>query len=134
MELSNANHDGFLDAHELEKAPGLKAAMERIDVNHQGKITAQQIADRINRWASLRTGRTPVRCRVMHNGKPLASAKVTFVPEKFLGGTLVDGWRRPGGGLRDHDAPYAADASVRGLSPGFYRVEVTKEGENIPAR
>ena len=37
------------------------------------------------------TGRTPVRCRVLHNGNPLAGANVVFVPEKFLGGTLKSG-------------------------------------------
>ena len=27
-----------------------------------------------------------------------------------------------------------ADPSVKGLSPGFYRVEITKDGETIPAK
>ena len=27
-----------------------------------------------------------------------------------------------------------ADPTVQGLSPGFYRVEITKDGEKIPAK
>ena len=80
-------------------------------------------------------GRLPVRCRVTHDGKPLADAKVVFVPEKFLGGTLQPGsGTTTAAGYADISCPYAADSSVRGLSPGFYRVEITKEGEKIPAK
>jgi hypothetical protein len=31
-------------------------------------------------------------------------------------------------------APPRKAGDVPGLSPGFYRVEITKEGENIPAK
>ena len=91
MELYDANHDGFLDAKELEQVPGLKAAIKQIDANHDGKITEQEIADRIKFWTDSRMGRMSVKCRVLHNGKPLVGAKVVFVPEKFLGGTLQPG-------------------------------------------
>ena len=77
----------------------------------------------------------PVTCRVTHNGKPLAGAKVVFVPEKFLGGTLQSGSGTTSRSGFCHDLrPYAADPSVKGLSPGFYRVEITKDGEKIPAK
>ena len=88
MELLDTNHDGVLDAKELEKAPGLKAALQMIDTKHDGKITEEEIAARISSWAASGVGRLKVRCRVSHNGKPLAGAKVSFVPESFLGGAI----------------------------------------------
>ncbi len=135
MELYDTNRDGFLDAKELEGVPGLKAALKRVDTNHDGKISQQEIADRIKYWADSCAGRSPVRCRVTHNGKPLAGAKVVFVPEKFLGGTIQSGsGPTDQSGHANISCPYAADPTVQGLSPGFYRVEITKEGEKIPAK
>ncbi len=135
MELYDTNHDGFLDEKELDQAPGLKAALKHLDTNHTGKISEQQIADRIKSWAELKFGRLQITCRVTHDGKPLVGAKVVFVPENFLGGTLQSGsGTTAGGGIAIVSCPYSADATVKGLSPGFYRVEITKEGENIPAK
>ena len=135
MELYDTNHDGFLDAKELEQVPGLKAASEQLDTKHEGKISEQEIADRIRGWADSRIGRMQVTCRVMHNGQPLAGAKVVFVPETFLGGTLQSGTGTTSeAGYADISSPYPADPSIKGLSPGFYRVEITKEGEPIPAK
>ena len=77
----------------------------------------------------------PVSCRVLHNGEPLAGAKAVFAPEKFLGDGL-----QSGSGTTDRQgiawisSPYAADPSVKGLSPGFYRIQITKDGERVPAR
>ena len=134
MELYDTNHDGFLDAKELEQVPGLKAAMKQVDTNHDGKITEQEIADRIKFWSDLRMGRMSVNCRVMHNGKPLAGAKVVFAPEKFLGDNCNRARERLPPWVLPRSTPYARDPTVHGLSPGFYRVEITKEGENIPAK
>ena len=135
MELYDTNHDGFLDEKELEKAPGLKAAFKPVDTNHDGKISEQEIADRIKSWADSRLGRTQVICRVLRNGKPLAGAMVVFVPETFLGGTLQSGSGTTTlTGCANVTSPYPADPTIQGLSPGFYRVEITKAGENIPAK
>jgi hypothetical protein len=135
LELYDTNHDGFLDAEELEKVPGLRAAIKQVDTNKDGKISAQEIAERIKYWADSRTARTPVRCRVTRNGQSLAGAKVAFVPEKFLGGTLLSGsGTTSAAGYATITCTHVADAAVPGLSPGFYRVEITKDGENIPAR
>ncbi len=135
MELYDTNHDGFLDAQELEKAPGLKVAIKQVDTNHDGKISEQEIADRIQSWADSKLGRTRVLCRVTRKGKPLTGAKVVFAPEPFLGGTF-----QPGSGTTDVrgsaliSSPYPQDPAVKGMPPGFYRVEVTKDGESIPAK
>lgn len=134
MELYDTDHDGFLDDKELEQVPGLKAAKKVLDTNHDGKISEQEIRDRIKYWADLNMV-LPVVCRVTHNGQPLAGAKVVFVPEKFLGGTLKSGsGTTVVTGYARISSPYPADPSVQGVSPGFYRVEITKDGEPIPAK
>ncbi len=135
MELYDTNHDGLLDAKELEQAPGLKAAIKQVDTNHDGMISEQEIADRIKDWADSKVARLSVSCYVTHNGKPLAGATVVFVPEKFLGGTIQSGsGTTTPTGHAAISAPYPSDPLVRGLAPGFYRVEITKHGENIPAK
>jgi hypothetical protein len=135
IELFDTNHDGLLDSKELEKCPGLKAAIKRVDSNGDGKISEQEIAGRIKSWADSGTGRALVNCRVLHKGKPLEGAKVVFVPEPFLGGALQNGSGTASkAGYASISRPYEADIKVRGLSPGFYRVEITKDGEAIPAK
>jgi len=135
LKLYDKNGKGFLDAKDLEQVPGLKAAIKQVDANHDGKISEQEIADRIKSWADSQIGRMPVMCRVMHGGKPLAGAKVVFVPEKFLGGKLQPGSGTTSAmGFASISCPYEANARVQGLSPGFYRVEISKEGERIPAK
>jgi hypothetical protein len=135
MELHDTNHDGFLDAKELEKVPGLKAALKQVDTDRDGKVSQQEIADRIKSWADSRAGRVPIRLRITRNGRPLVGAKVVFVPEKFLGANMKSGTGTTSEtGSVYASSPTAANSKVYGLSPGFYRVEITKDGETIPAR
>lgn len=131
IELYDANKDGVLDAGELEKAPGLKAAIKQVDKNNDGKISADEIDARINDWKESKLGRTVMSCIVTHNGKPLDGATVNFVPESFLGGELKTGTgTTDAGGV----ANITQSSDPPGMSPGFYRVEITKAGEKIPAK
>ncbi|MGD0900667.1 MAG: hypothetical protein ABR915_22775 [Thermoguttaceae bacterium] len=135
LELYDANHDGFLDAQELEKVPGLKAAMKRADLNHDGKLSAEEIKARIESWQSGGVGRMSVPCTVTYNGEPLAGAQVTLEPESFLGGDLKagTGTTNASGQAMIAAAPSGAN-DAPGMSPGFYRVRITKSGQAIPAR
>ena len=115
MELYDTNHDGFLDAKELEKVPGLKAAFKRSTPTTTARFPSRTLP------IGSRTG--PIRvsggcrssARVTHNGKPLAGAKVVFVPEKFLGGTLQSG---SGTTVRDGLCHYLLPLCRRSLGPG----------------
>ncbi len=131
MEMYDANKDGFLDDEELQKAPGLAAAKKEVDADHDGKISAEEIAARIDSWRKSKVGRIVLTCLITHNGQALPGATVTLVPEKFLGNQLT-----PGNGVTDARgrAFISATANPPGLSPGFYRVQVTKADEKIPAK
>ena len=85
MKLFDTNKDGKISGKELDKCPGLKAAIDNIDPSGKEEITAEKITARIKRWLDSKLGRMSLGCRVMHNGEPLEGAEVRFVPEKFLG-------------------------------------------------
>jgi hypothetical protein len=121
-----------LDAKALEKAPGLRAAMHQVDLNKDGKLSADEISARIESWSVSKVGRRGISYVVMHNGKPVVDAVVKFVPEKFLG----DGMKTYEGTTDNFGTAHLclAGTSERGVSPGFYRIEITKSGESIPAR
>ncbi len=149
----DANKDGSLDYDELAKAPGLRAAVAKIKnlIKRRGevpeeselqsvKITAAEIDARIQQWKSLGTGRVKVLCHVyrVEGGKaePLEGAQVKFLPEDFLGTDLTVGV-----GTTDESGTALVSQPSRGtgnpahgMSPGFYRVEITREGDSIPAK
>jgi hypothetical protein len=138
IELYDADKDGKLSGKELDKCPGLKAAIDKVDPDGKGEITAAMITERIKAWQRSRLGRMSLACTVLHNGKPLAGAVVRFVPEKFLG-LKGDKWIGTGktddNGMAMISVPTSgAREDPPGVPPGFYRVEITKEGEKLPAK
>jgi hypothetical protein len=127
---NDLNKDTVLDATELEKLPGLKAAVNQVDANHDGKIVAEEIQTRIQTWRKSGVGRMTVACTVLQNQQPVANAIVKFVPEKFLGTGLPTA---QGTTDAQGQATIAAPGEVGGVSPGFYRVEITS-AQAIPAK
>lgn len=129
------NGDGGIDAAEAERCPALRSSFRALDKNGDGKLSAQEIADRIASYREQQVGLVLVPCEVTLDGKPLAGATVTFVPEKFLG----DGFKRASGVTDDRGAAQlrTEGADVPGVACGFYRVEVSKPAggqETVPAR
>jgi len=135
MSTLDANSDGFIDAKEVEKAPGLKAAFLSTDVDKDGKLTADEIEKRITYYKSAPTTIVQGSTRVTYRNRPLVDATVTFEPEPFLGSTFgsCSGMTDEHGiaSIKGHDADFP------GIYLGFYRVRVSLEVnglEKIPAK
>jgi hypothetical protein len=134
IELYDANHDGKLSGEELDKCPGLKAALHEVDPDGSGEITADMIAARIEAWQRSKLARMTVSCKVLLDGEPMAGAEVKFVPEKFLGKNLkVATGKTDANGMAMLSIPTVGPGDPPGVAPGFYRVEITKADEKIPA-
>jgi hypothetical protein len=132
----DSNADGQLDSKELDACPGVKAVAKAIDTGHDGSLSADEIAARIQQWSAKRVALVAVNCAVVKNGQPLPGATVTFVPETFLGPNI-----KPASGMSDSTG--RVELAVEGVPIaalaycGFYRVEISrKEGskELIPAK
>src|SRR5438874_4779771 len=132
----DTNKDGFLDAKELERCPALKKSLEAIDTNGDHKISAEELASRIQMFQDSQVALKAVGCHVTLDGKPLQGATITYVPEKFMGSSV-----RQATGTSDERgavALFMEGERTSGVQPGFYRVQVSKKGpsgqESIPAR
>jgi hypothetical protein len=133
--MFDRNGDGKLSGEELERCPGLKAGLTRLDPAKTGAVTAEMIDGRVAAWRASLLGRMPLRCSVSHNGQPLQGAEVKFVPEKFLGTEI-----KTASGVTDANgvamisAPPCQPKDPPGVPPGFYRVEITRSGVAIPEK
>jgi hypothetical protein len=128
LEMYDLKKDGAISGAELDKVPSLKSAFKG------SSVTADAIAARIRQWKASNLGRITFGVRVLHNGQPLPDAAVLFKPEAFLGSGLpVCSGTTDRMGYARISAP-TAPGDAPGTPPGFYRVEITKPGENIPAK
>ncbi len=129
MELYDTNGDGFVAGEELEKAPGLNAAMATLDTDKDGKVSEDEVAARIRVWQGTNVGITSIVCTVLIDGKPLEGATVTFDPEEFLGSDIQEavGISGPLGdfypSIPDGKSP---NADVYGIQFGLFKVRVSK--------
>lgn len=133
----DANGDGLISGLELDKAASLKSNLDKIDSDGDKALSADEIAARIRYWQKtkqLRT-RTPIRCMVFHNKDILLDADVKLLPEKFLGDRMKIAKGKTGfNGVAVLNAENPDPGDPPGVGPGFYRVEITKTGEEIPAK
>jgi hypothetical protein len=130
IEIYDLDKNGYLDAKELEKVPAVRAAFRG-----SSKVTEEDIAARMAKWKENKVGRVAFTVSVKHNGRPLPDATVSLVPESFLGSeiqTAVGKTDRSGCAAPTVPA-YTSDRRP-GVAPGFYRVEITKTSERIPAK
>ena len=131
----DANNSGSIEGDELVKVPALKTSLKRVDKNGDGKVTADEIDERIQRWHGLALGLALATVR--QNGQPVPDAEVTLVPEEFLGANL-----KAARGTTDStgrcNIRISADPDERGVHMGYYRVQISKKSpdgkETIPAR
>jgi hypothetical protein len=132
LEEYDANHDGVISGAELDKCPGLKSALSRYDTAGDKKVTAANIAARIEKWQSNKTALATLSVALTLDGQKLVDASVTAEPEKFLGPEV-----QPATGTTDayDNARLKINGKV-GAHYGLYKIRVSKvEGgkETIPA-
>jgi len=140
MEMYDADGDELLAGAELDQAPGLKAAIVTVDTDKDGKVSADEIEERIRAWQATQIGVATVLCLVTMDGQPLTGATVTFEPESFLGEEIQAGsGRTDDSGATSPRIPKEkrpTPDTPGGLQLGFYRVKVSKivnGKETIPA-
>ncbi len=130
IELYDTNGDGRLDAEELKQAPSLAANLATFDSDGDGGLTADEIQARLQEI--LRDGaRVDNALTILLDGRPLRDAEVRLVPDAFL----ADGLPPAKGTTDAHGSVQPVSEGVDyGIFVGVYRVEVTKSGQNLPAR
>jgi EF hand len=130
----DANKDGALDAKELEACPAMLGALKRLDKDGDGRVTADEIADRLNFFRD-QGALSDVGVEVMLDGRPVEGATVTLVPEKFMGSsaksasTVTD---EVGTGYFKIEGSEYVQVPL-----GYYRVQVSKNAQGrevIPAK
>jgi hypothetical protein len=135
MALYDSNHDGFLDAKELDSCPGLKSVLAVFDKNQDGKLSLAEIEEGLTAMQEGQISLVSVPCKITINGQPLEGANVALEPESFLGTDL-----KPAQGpsnVKGHVALQIEGAKHPGCYVGLYRVRISKieDGrETIPSR
>ena len=126
--------DGAISGTELNAAPSVKAALRRIDINSDGKVTADEIDARIKAWRDTKIGLLRATVTVLKDGQPVSGAEVRLKPEAFLGTALQSATATTNesgmASLRVSDDPRGVGAQL-----GLYRIEVSKKSgdlETIP--
>ena len=141
MELYDKDGDGFIAGAELDAAGPLKASMETLDLNKDGKVSPDEIQQRVEAWQATGVGITAIQCRISLDGKPLEEATVTFEPEPYLGDglktavavTAPSGTGTPSIPKADRPNPDWPP----GIQYGLFKVRISKQlngAESIPAK
>ena len=64
----------------------------------------------------------------------LPKTELRFTVPDYFGPVKSGSGTTSQAGAAEISSPYTADPSVKGMPPGFYRVEITKDGTAIPAK
>jgi hypothetical protein len=130
FELLDKDGSKSLDESELGGSPGLLAARDRYDTDRDRQISYDEMTARLNSvYSSRGTAWMTVTCQVIQGGRPLANAKVRFVPESYLAEALqpAEGTTNPQGEVFPAVAADKRPETFKGsdvMQPGVYRVEI----------
>jgi len=133
MDEYDTNKDGFIDQAELKSAPSLKDAEKVIDSNSDGKLSRDEIEQRLNKYSTQGMALMSFSCSVTMNGAKKAGIEVEMVPEKFMLGSI-----KMGKGKTDANGMVRfkqEEQEFEGVAPGFYKIKLIKDGSlSLPAR
>lgn len=136
IEQLDTNGDSTIDPEEAKAAPGLSAAFDRVDTNQDGRLAEEEIQARFDFYEKLRTALVSRSFQVLLNGRPLANAKVEFVPEEYQQDAI-----EAASGVTDYEGmvtPQTMGQDKPAMRIGFYRVKAyvpgDGEGQEVSAR
>jgi len=133
MDEYDTNKDGFIDQAELKSAPSLKDAEKVIDSNSDGKLSREEIEQRLNKYSAQRMALLSFSCSVTMDGSKKAGIEVEMVPERFMLGSI-----EMGKGKTDANGMVRfkqEGQEFEGVAPGFYKIKLIKDGSlSLPAR
>lgn len=143
IDLHDADQDGMLSEEELSSTPPLSMCFKKMDTDNDDNVSRDELQARFLKVFNPKCGMIGASCRVTNNGRPLSGATVHFIPAEYLmlerstmpiasGITSAQGVAQ----MEIHpDYIPAGVPKIRGLvRPGFYLVDVTRAGANIPAK
>lgn len=133
MDEYDTNKDGFIDQAELKSAPSLKDAEKMIDSNSDGKLSRDEIEQRLNKYSAQGMALMSFSCSVTMDGAKKAEIEVEMVPEKFMMGIIkVCKGKTDANGMVSFKQE---DQKFEGVAPGFYKIKLIKDGPlSLPAR
>jgi hypothetical protein len=139
MEIYDADKNGSLSKAELEKCPGMLAAVAVYDSDGSGSISRDEIVARITALRKLGVGLARLVCDVSLNGKGLKDAVVDFEPETYLGDEVM-----PAQGITNErgiaqiaissDKLPASQRHLKAIHYGTYKVRITHPSIKLPAK
>jgi hypothetical protein len=124
----DTDRDGELSLVELKAAPALLAAMDRIDTDHNGKVSRGELLARLESQAKG-SDLIAMSVTVLSQKRPLAGAQMTLTPEPFQGT-----------GLQSYEGVTTASGSCQlqgqhvklpGLPPGYYDAHIVATAQGI---
>jgi hypothetical protein len=136
------DRNGMLSEEELAAVPPLNNCIKKMDKDGDHIISQAELEGHFNKVFDSQTGMIGAMCRVTNKGKPVSGALVHFIPADYLQldhsvMPVASGITSPQGVAQMEIHPEYIPAGMpklRGLvRPGFYLVEITREGANIPA-
>lgn len=129
--------DSALSKAELKQCPSLLGAIDAYDMNHDSKISADEIASRLKSWEASRVGITAATFYLKFDGRRLEGAKIILEPEQFLTNAISTASAETNSsGLAgpSMDAEHLPKGVRSGLQPGLYKIKVTHPKLKIPAK
>jgi hypothetical protein len=143
VEMHDADRDGKLSEEELSSTPPFSMCFKKIDADSDGNVSLDELQARFLKVFNPKCGMIGASCRVTNNGRPLSGATVHFIPADYL---MLERSTMPiasgitssqGVAQMEIHPDYIPEGApkIRGLvRPGFYLVDVTRPGVDIPAK
>jgi len=136
IEQYDSDGDHSISKSESAACPALKGSFELYDSNQDDQLSQGEVQSRLDAMLGSGIGRMPCICIVYANNSdhPIEGAKVQLVPESFLGEAI-----QPGEGTTNHRGvakPVTLNAppGLPGIEFGLYRVLITHDTLEIPAK